>query len=172
MHWQNSTSEWAPAVASLHTVIGNIVGVGLNSYNIMLARNRRANICNAMQIIRRNRNMSHLSLFFFLHWVVEFQLVTVWLGDRWHRRDVILIFPRNAMTWLGRGGERLGSIPASLVLQSWGDGSLQPSENHALWNSKPSLYYFKCSKKKWARGTCRLVTAVMIGVYMRGTVWR
>lgn len=57
---------------------------------------------------------------------------------------MILIFPRNAMARLREEEEEevvvvyeedrgLRSLPASLVLQSWGDGSPQPpSENHAL----------------------------------------
>lgn len=68
------------------------------------------------------------------------------------RRD--LIFPLR-MHWLDSERER--DRGWGLFQPAWfavmGDGSLQPSENHALWNSKPSLYYFQVQWEKWARGT-------------------
>lgn len=38
--------------------------------------------------------------------------------------------------------------PSSVRTLSWGDGSVQPGENHAFCNSKPSLYFFKSKKEK------------------------
>jgi len=85
--------------------------------------------------------ISHLAGYI-LRGVVEYQVGTVRSGEPLARPD--LIFPLR-MHWLA---ERIGAgvYSSTAWFAVMGDGNLQPSENHALWNSKPSLYYFKYSK--------------------------
>lgn len=73
------------------TVIGNIM---LTSANGLVAMP-----CTLLSVREKTNKPWHTYYLgnFVLHRVVEFQVGAV---CRWHRRDVLLIFPRNAMSWV------------------------------------------------------------------------
>lgn len=127
--------------------------------SIMLARNRRANICSAPTITGKMLRVlfSYLQTCGGFFYFRVFQVGTVWF--RWTAGICTTWFnfpTKNALTWLReerRGDERgAGVYSSQLGLQSWGMVALQPQWKSCFVKSETFFVLLQVQHEKWAWG--------------------